>query len=154
MTPAVLAARRAKVPFVIHDYEHDPAATSYGEEAAIKLAVPAARVFKTLVVDVGGALVVAVLPVNTTLSMKKLARAAGAKRAAMADAAQVERSTGYVLGGVSPLGQKRALRTFIDSSAGSFPSVYVSAGRRGLEISLAATDLLSLTRGQLVDLSV
>ena len=104
--------------------------------------------FKTLVAALAtGELVVAVVPVAAMLNMKKLAKAAGAKKAAMAEAKAVERSSGYVLGGVSPLGQKKALRSFVDESAADLPSIYISAGRRGLEIELAADDLLSLCRG-------
>ncbi len=152
MTPAILAAKRAGIEFHIHEYSHDADAASYGEEAAEKLDLPFERVFKTLVVDADGKLVVAVLPVSSSLSMKLLARAAGAKRATMAEAGQVQRSSGYVLGGVSPIAQKRLLPTFVDASAGEFPSIYVSAGRRGLEIEVAPPDLLTLTRGQLADL--
>ncbi|TXS95555.1 Cys-tRNA(Pro) deacylase [Parahaliea maris] len=152
MTPGIDAARKAGIAFDIHEYDHDPAAASYGLEAAEKLGVPAEQVFKTLVVDAGGALVVAILPVNETLNLKKIARAAGAKKAAMADSKRVERSSGYVLGGVSPLGQKRALATYLDASADELDSIYVSAGRRGLEIALAPADLLAITRGSLADL--
>ena len=152
MTPAINAAKKAKIPFTVHEYEHDPACASYGLEAAEKLGVDPARVFKTLVADLGGELVVAVIPVESMLGLKNLARAAGAKKAAMADKALVERTTGYVLGGVSPLGQKKRLRTFIDASAQTLPAIHVSAGRRGLEIELAAEDLAQLTGGKFADL--
>jgi Cys-tRNA(Pro)/Cys-tRNA(Cys) deacylase len=152
MTPAVNAARRAKIPFTVHEYEHDPDCASYGLEAAVKLNVEPARVFKTLVADLGGELVVAVVPVEAMLALKHLAKAAGAKKAAMADRALVERATGYVLGGVSPLGQKKRLRTFIDASALALPTMYVSAGRRGLEIELTPADLARLTGGAFADL--
>ncbi|WP_116365106.1 Cys-tRNA(Pro) deacylase [Parahaliea mediterranea] len=152
MTPAIEAARRAGIAFAIHEYSHDPGAVSYGLEAAAKLGVPAQQIFKTLVAEAGAEQVVAIIPVEHTLNLKKLARAAGAKKAAMADGKQVERSSGYVLGGVSPLGQKRALRTLLDARAGAFANIYVSAGRRGLEIQLAPGDLLAITGGVLADL--
>ena len=129
----------------VHAYEHDAGSASYGLEAADKLQVPAARVFKTLVVGLEGVeLAVAVVPVNKQLSLKSLARALGAKKQAMADPQAVERSTGYVLGGVSPLGQKKSLRTVIDQSAETFATIFVSAGRRGLEIELSPQDLCRL----------
>jgi Cys-tRNA(Pro)/Cys-tRNA(Cys) deacylase len=152
MTPAINAAKKAKIPFTVHEYEHDPSCASYGLEAAEKLNIDPALVFKTLVADLGGELVVAVVPVESMLSLKQLAKACGAKKAAMADKALVERTTGYVLGGVSPLGQKKRLRTFLDSSAQSLPAIHVSAGRRGLEIELSPRDLAALTRGAFADL--
>jgi Cys-tRNA(Pro)/Cys-tRNA(Cys) deacylase len=136
------------------EYSHDPAAASYGLEAAEKLGVAAEQVFKTLVAEVDGKnLVVAVLPVSHQLSLKKLARAASAKKAVMADPARVERTTGYVLGGVSPLGQKKRLATYIDASAEVLQQVYVSAGKRGLEISLTPQDLQRLTQAAFADLT-
>jgi Cys-tRNA(Pro)/Cys-tRNA(Cys) deacylase len=146
MTPAINAAKKKKIPYTVHHYSHDPASDSYGKEAAEKLGIPAERVFKTLVVQLDtGKLAVALIPVSTTLSMKQLARAAGAKKAAMADKGLVQKTTGYVLGGVSPLGQKKRIATIIDSSAKEFPTIHVSAGRRGLEIELKPTDLAALT---------
>ena len=146
MTPAVDIARKSGIAFELHSYEHDPAEASFGLEAAVKLNVSPSQVFKTLVVQLdAGELAVAVLPVNAQLSMKAVARALGGKKAKMAAAADVERSTGYVLGGVSPLGQKKRLRTVIDDGAEAMDSVYVSAGKRGLEISLSPRDLASLT---------
>ncbi|WP_181767578.1 Cys-tRNA(Pro) deacylase [Streptomyces albidus (ex Kaewkla and Franco 2022)] len=145
-TPATLAATRAGVEFTTHSYEHDPAAPSYGAEAAEALGLSPDQVFKTLVAQVDGALTVAIVPVSASLDLKALASAAGGKRAAMADPADVERSTGYVLGGVSPLGQRRQLPTVLDESAAGRPTVCVSAGRRGLEIELAPADLAALTR--------
>lgn len=146
MTPGINSAKKAKVAHTLHEYHHDPAAASYGLEAAEKLGLDPARVFKTLVVTVDGKEpVVAVLPVSATLSMKLIAKAAGGKKAAMADKGDVQRATGYVPGGVSPLGQKKRLKTVIDESARQFDSIYVSAGRRGLEIELAPTDLARLT---------
>lgn len=148
MTPALEAAKRAGIDYRVHEYEHDPASESFGLEAAQKTGIPGYRVFKTLVVELaGGELAVGVLPVSAMLSMKAIARAAGAKKAAMAEPAAVERATGYVLGGVSPLGQKRNLNTFIDASANDLATIFVSAGRRGLEIELAPADLAKLTRG-------
>jgi len=148
MTPGINIAKKAKIAYKIHEYSHDPASESYGAEAAEKMAVPEERVFKTLVVSLDNKeLAVAVVPVSSMLNMKLIAKAAGAKKASMAAAADVERSTGYVLGGVSPLGQKKRLKTIIDASAESFSSMYVSAGRRGLEIELSPNDLRNLTNG-------
>ena len=146
MTPAINSAKKAKIPYTVHSYDHDPTATSYGEEAAQKLGIDPQRVFKTLVAQTDDKrLVVAVVPVATTLNLKQLARALGAKRAEMADKTAVERVTGYVLGGVSPLGQKRRLATVIDSSAEHFPTIFVSAGKRGLDLELRPADLATLT---------
>lgn len=148
MTPAVHAAKTSGVSFHLHEYDHDPRAESYGEEAAVKLGLDAHRVFKTLVVALDtGELVVAVLPVSTQLDLKRLAKVLGAKKAAMAGKKEVERTTGYVLGGVSPIGQKKRLRTIMDASAKDCETLYVSAGRRGLQIELTPDDLVSLTRG-------
>lgn len=145
MTPGILAAKKAGVPFTVHEYDHDPSAPSFGMEAAEKLGVPPERVFKTLVVRLDGReLAVAVIPVNSMLSMKAAAKAAGAKKAEMAPQADVERSTGYVLGGVSPLGQKKRLRTFIDVSAEGFETIFVSAGKRGLDMEIAPCDLAAV----------
>lgn len=146
MTPGILAAQRAKVAFTVHEYEHDPAAESYGNEAVEKTGANPDQVFKTLVVSLDGKdLAVAVVPVSAMLGLKLIARAAGAKKAAMADRQLVQRTTGYVLGGVSPLGQKKRLKTFIDDSARNFATLFVSAGKRGLEIELAPEDLARLT---------
>jgi Cys-tRNA(Pro)/Cys-tRNA(Cys) deacylase len=154
MTPAINAARHAKAPFHVHEYVHDPKAESYGEEAAVKLNLPLARVFKTLVVSLDGReLAVAVVPVSGMLDMKVCAAALGAKKCDMADRKAAERSTGYVLGGISPLGQKKRLRTVIDVSAQGFETVFVSAGRRGLEIELAPAELARLTGGVFATLS-
>lgn len=148
-----MAARRAKIAFTLHSYEHDPAATSYGLEAATALGLPPERVFKTLVASVDGKLTVAVVPVASSLDLKALAAAVGGKKAALADQRDAERATGYVAGGISPLGQKRRLPTYVDASAEAFATVHVSAGRRGLEIELAPADLLRLTSGTLAPLS-
>ncbi len=148
-TTATLALAAAKVVFTVHEYTHDPSAASYGLEAAERLAVAPSRVAKTLVASVTRAdrseLVVGVVPVHGQLSLKALAAAVGAKRAEMAKPADVERSTGYVLGGVSPLGQRRRLVTVVDASLLDYPTVFVSGGRRGLEIELASSDLVSAT---------
>ena len=153
MTPAVSLARRLGIAHALHEYEHDPASDSYGLEAAEKLQVMPQRVFKTLVVSLdGGELAVGVLPVSALLSMKLIAKAVGARKAVMAEKAAVERSSGYVLGGVSPLGQRRKLRTFIHTSARDYPTVYVSAGRRGLEIELAPEDLRRATEGRYAEI--
>ncbi|WP_286221346.1 Cys-tRNA(Pro) deacylase [Marinobacter apostichopi] len=153
MTPGINAARKARIDHDIHEYHHDPSCESYGTEAADKIGVEPGRVFKTLVVAVDGKeLAVAVIPVTAMLSMKRVARAAQGKKATMAQPNAVQRSTGYVLGGVSPLGQKRRLKTFIDASAEAYDTVFVSAGRRGLEIELAPDDLAQLVNGHFVPL--
>jgi Cys-tRNA(Pro)/Cys-tRNA(Cys) deacylase len=144
-TPATTALSRAGVSFTMHRYQHDPAAPSYGLEAAEAIGVQADQVFKTLLADVDGRLVVAVVPVVGSLDLKALATATGGKRAAMAASAAAERATGYVVGGISPLGQRRRLPTVVDASAIEFGIVYVSAGRRGLDIGLAPADLIRLT---------
>jgi Cys-tRNA(Pro)/Cys-tRNA(Cys) deacylase len=148
MTPAVTAAEKAGIRFTLHRYDHDPAAESYGEEAAVKLGLPPDRVFKTLIVSIPldgrDTLAAAIVPVGGLLDLKALAASLGAKRAAMAEAAAAERATGYAVGGISPLGQKRRLSTVLDASASRFETVFVSAGRRGLEIELAPADLQRL----------
>jgi Cys-tRNA(Pro)/Cys-tRNA(Cys) deacylase len=140
MTPAVVAAQRAGIPFTLHEYEHDPASSSYGLEAAEKTGVDPARVFKTLVVAQDRVLSVAILPVAAQLDLRALG-----KRAALADRAAAERATGYVLGGISPLGQRKRLPTVVDESALGHETIFVSAGRRGLELELAAGDLVTPT---------
>lgn len=144
-TPATVALAAAGVAYTVHSYEHDPAHPSYGEEAAEAMGVSPDRVFKTLVADVDGALTVAVVPVAGQLDLKALAAAVGGKRAAMADPALAERTTGYVRGGISPLGQRKKLPTVLDDSAGAHETICVSAGRRGLEVELAPGDLARLT---------
>lgn len=154
MTPAINLAKKHKIAHQVHEYFHDAAAESYGLEAAQKLGVVAERVFKTLVVMLDNKdLAVGVVPVSAQLSMKCIAKALGAKKAAMAEKSAVERATGYVLGGVSPLGQKKRLKTVLDASAKNYPTLYVSAGRRGLEIELSSDDLLKLTSGVLAEIS-
>lgn len=145
-TPAATAAAKAGVDFRVHRYDHDPDAPSYGEEAAEALGVPAEQVFKTLVANLDGKLVVAVVPVSGELDLKALAAALGGRKATMAHPAEAERATGYVLGGISPLGLRRRLPTVVDASARSWQTVYVSAGRRGLEIELAPDDLVELAQ--------
>ena len=153
MTPAINAVRKAKITHQVHEYAHDPASDSYGLEAVEKLGLPADRVFKTLVVSIDNLeLVVGVVPVSSMLSMKHLAKTVGAKKAAMANPADVERVTGYVLGGVSPLGQKKRLKTIIDASAQTFSTIYGSAGRRGLQIELGPQDLKQLTGAVFADI--
>ncbi|WP_045826852.1 Cys-tRNA(Pro) deacylase [Teredinibacter turnerae] len=153
MTPGINLVKKSKVTHKVHSYEHDPGAASYGLEAAEKLSIDPRQVFKTLVVKLDGdTLAVGVVPVVEKLNMKLIAKAAGTKKAAMAEPAEVERTTGYVLGGVSPLGQKKRLKTFVDSSAKHLSTIFVSAGRRGLEIELSPRDLLNLVSGDFADL--
>jgi Cys-tRNA(Pro)/Cys-tRNA(Cys) deacylase len=150
MTPGINVAKKNKVSHKIHEYSHDETTESYGLEAAEKLGVIEQRIFKTLVVMLDDkTLAVGIIPVSAMLSMKLIAKAVGAKKANMADKSDVERSSGYVLGGVSPLGQKKALKTIVDASANHYASIYVSAGRRGLEIELSPADLIKLTNGML-----
>ncbi|MGE4291765.1 MAG: Cys-tRNA(Pro) deacylase [Desulfovibrio sp.] len=153
MTPAIDKAKQAGITFQVHEYEHDPAADSYGREAADKTGVAPDRVFKTLVAGEGRALFVAVVPVSRQLDLKLLAKAVGVKKTAMAEVALVERTTGYVVGGVSPLGQKKSLPTVIDGSARAFATIFVSAGRRGLEIELAPDDLAALTNAAFAEIA-
>ena len=154
MTPAINSLKKNKIKYQLHPYQHDASHKSYGLQAAQKMGFPVAQVFKTLVVSIDNKkLVVAVIPVASKLSMKNIAKATNAKKAAMASPQDVERSTGYVLGGVSPLGQKKRLLTIIDSSASRFERIYVSAGRRGLEIELSSKDLQTLSAGKFFTLS-
>jgi len=147
MTPAIDKAKSAGITFFVHEYEHDPTADSYGMEAAQKLEIVPARVFKTLVVgSSANDLTVAVLPVSKQLDMKLLAKAIGVKKVGMADVGLVQRVTGYVVGGVSPLGQKKQLKTVIDASAEEHETIFVSGGRRGVDIELSPYDLATLTR--------
>lgn len=145
LTPAMTVLDRARVTYRMHTYDHDPSAPSFGLEAAQALGVEPDRVFKTLLVETGSGLAVGVVPVDRSLDLKALATALGCKRAAMAEARAAERSTGMVVGGISPLGQKRALPTVLDASMRPFGTVYVSGGRRGLDIELAPADLARLT---------
>lgn len=152
-TPATAVLTAAGVAFTTHSYPHDPAASSYGLEAAQALDLPPEQVFKTLLVDTGEGLAVGVVPVARTLDLKAAASALGVKRVSMASPDAAQRVTGYVLGGISPIGQKRALPTVLDQSASGFSTVYVSGGRRGFDIGLAPGDLVRLTRARLADIS-
>lgn len=147
-TPATVALTRAGVVFTAHAYEHDPRAAAYGLEAAEKLGIDPDRVFKTLLATVDGALAVGIVPVAQQLDLKALAQALGGKRAEMADPAVAERRTGYVVGGISPIGQKTAQPTVLDESAILCETVFVSGGRRGLDLELAPDDLLAVTGGR------
>ena len=140
-TTATVALERASIPFTVHEYAHDPRRESYGQEAAQALGLPATRVFKTLIAEVDGKLVAAVVPVDGQLDLKALAVAAGGKKAAMADVTAAERATGYVAGGISPVGQRRRLPVVLDASAMDVATMFCSAGRRGLEIELSPADL-------------
>ena len=144
-TPALVILQRAGVDFSVHTYAHDPAAESFGMEAAQALDLDPATVFKTLLAEVDGAPSVAIVPVTGQLDLKGLAAARGGKRARMMDVAAAERLTGYVAGGISPLGQRKALPTVVDATAASLPTIYVSGGQRGLDIGIAPQDLVELT---------
>ncbi|WP_225753778.1 Cys-tRNA(Pro) deacylase [Actinotalea sp. Marseille-Q4924] len=153
-TPALVALEAAGVAHTVHPYEHDPASDlGYGLEAAQAIGVPAEQVFKTLMAVVDGELTVAVVPVTGLLDLKALAHAVGAKRAVMADRPVAERATGYVVGGISPLGQRARHRTVVDETAELFDVVYVSGGRRGLDIGLAPADLVRLTGAVVADVA-
>jgi Cys-tRNA(Pro)/Cys-tRNA(Cys) deacylase len=147
-TPATTALAAAGVAFTVHEYEHDARAVSYGEEAAEAMGTEPGRVFKTLFADVDGALVVGVVPVSGQLDLKALARAVDGRKAAMADPKAAERATGYVVGGISPLGQRKAHPTVVDETALTHDTVFVSAGRRGLEIELSPAELVRLTEAR------
>ncbi|WP_236183139.1 Cys-tRNA(Pro) deacylase [Pseudomonas juntendi] len=149
MTPALDLLKNHCAEHRVHSYEHDPKSASYGLEAAEKLGLDPQQVFKTLLASSEkGELLVAVVPVGGTLDLKALAHAAGVKKCEMADPAAAQRATGYLVGGISPLGQKKRLRTFIDDSAQNFATIHVSAGRRGLEVELAAAVLAEHTQGK------
>jgi Cys-tRNA(Pro)/Cys-tRNA(Cys) deacylase len=153
VTPAIAQAEAAGIDFSVHEFEGG-SGRGFGARASEALGLPAERVFKTLVAKLDGArLVVAILPVAAQLDLKRLAAAAGAKRATMAASREAERSTGYVIGGISPLGQRHPLPTFLDEAALGFPTIYVSGGRRGLELELAPSALLELCKGKAVRLS-
>ena len=144
-TAATMALERARIPFTLHEYPHDPRHESYGREASEALGVSSDRVFKTLIAEVDGALVTGVVPVDGQLDLKALAAASGGKKAAMAQVAAAERATGYVAGGISPVGQRKRLPVVLDESAMRFATVFCSAGRRGLEIEIAPADLVRAT---------
>ena len=150
MTPAILLLNRHGITYVLHEYEHQASSKDYGLEAVAALNLNPNQVFKTLVCELTPIeLAVAVVPVSSQLNLKAFAQAAGGKKARLADPKQVEVATGYVLGGISPLAQKKPLRTFIGRASDDHSTIYISAGRRGLEIEIAPKDLLVLTRGQL-----
>ncbi len=140
-----MSLTRAGIRFSVHTYDHDPSAPSYGLEAATRLGLPPSQVFKTLLVDTGAGLAVGIVPVAASLDLKAMATALGCKKVAMADPAAAARTTGYVVGGISPIGQKKPLPTVLDRSASSWDTVYVSGGRRGLDLGLAPADLLAAT---------
>lgn len=149
MTPAINLAKKKKIPHTIHQYDHDPSSESYGLEAVQRLGLDANTVFKTLLYSTDGKekeLAVAVIPVNCKLNLKFAAKAAGKKKAEMANPDIAQKITGYVVGGISPLGQKKRLPTFIHESALQYDTIHVSAGRRGVEIELSANDLASIAQ--------
>ncbi len=154
MTPAINCLKKAKIKYQVHPYEHDPYSKAYGEEAAEKLNIPFDQIFKTLIVSINEKdLSVALVPVSKQLDLKLFAKAIGSKKVKMADKNDVERTTGYVLGGVSPIGQKKKLSTVIDSSALRFATVYVSAGHRGLQIEISPKDLGLQTKARYYEIS-
>jgi len=153
-TPAIRVLEQAGVAFTLHEYQVESGDLSYGEAVAAALGVDSGRLFKTLVATVDGSPVVGIVPVAGQLSLKQLAAAAGGKRAAMADPADAQRLTGYVVGGISPFGQRRRLPTFVDVTATEFPTIYVSAGRRGLQVELAPADLIAVSGAVPVELAV
>ncbi|MGO1054485.1 Cys-tRNA(Pro) deacylase [Crossiella sp. CA198] len=152
-TPATALLVKQRIAHTLHSYEHDPRHDSYGLEAAQALGIAPERVFKTLVAEVDGALAVGVVPVTTQLDLKALAAALGGKKAKMAAVPDAERATGYVAGGISPLGQKKRLPLVLDDSAQGFETIFCSAGRRGLEVELAAADLATLTKAVLAPIA-
>jgi len=146
-TPATVALNSAGIAFAEHAYAHDPATRDFGNEAATALGLDPEQVFKTLLADLDGSLVVAIVPVTGKLDLKALATALGGKKAEMADPAVAQRKTGYILGGISPIGQKNSHPTVLDETAELFDTIYVSGGRRGFDIELAPADLLAITNG-------
>ncbi|WP_367104992.1 Cys-tRNA(Pro) deacylase [uncultured Psychrobacter sp.] len=154
MTPAIELAKALDLDYQVHEFTHDSSAQSFGLEAAEKLGLPAAQVFKTLIVETDTrALAMAILPVDTTLNLKKMAKALNCKRTKMADPKQVQRSTGYVLGGVSPLGQKKRLMAIMDSRAQNQTTIYVSGGRRGLDLELPPIQLATTLNASFADIA-
>ena len=152
-TPATALLTRSKIAFTLHPYDHDPRAEAYGDEAAAALGVDTARIFKTLIAAVDGRLTCAVVPVAGRLNLKALAAAVGGRKADLAEPAQAQRATGYVLGGISPLGHRRPVPVVIDSAALAHPTMYVSAGRRGLQLELAPADLIALAKARLAGIA-
>ncbi|PCI60792.1 MAG: Cys-tRNA(Pro) deacylase [Gammaproteobacteria bacterium] len=157
MTPAVRQLKKQNIAFTLHQYQHDANATSYGEEAAEKLNINAAQVFKTLVLNIDikakNSLAVAIVPVMHQLNLKAFAKVLGVKKVQLAEAKQVEATTGYVLGGVSPIGQKKCLNSVIDESANKFSTIFISGGKRGLEIELKVTDLANVINATMAQLA-
>ena len=152
-TPATVALTRAGIDHTLHPYDHDDAELHFGEEAAVKLGVSASETFKTLVVDSGSGLAVAVVPVAALLDLKAMGAALGVKKVALADPAVAARSSGYVVGGISPIGQRNPLPTVVDSSAAELATMMVSAGRRGLQVRLAPADLAAVTDARFAPIS-
>jgi Cys-tRNA(Pro)/Cys-tRNA(Cys) deacylase len=152
-TPATALLSKAKIAFTLHPYDHDPRAEAYGDEAAAALGVEPNRIFKTLIALIDGKLVCAVVPVAGRLDLKALAAAVGGKRGAMAEPAAAARATGYVVGGISPLGQRTALPVVVDTSAEGFESVFVSAGKRGLQVELSPSDLVQAARARVAPIA-
>lgn len=152
-TRATQLLTRLGIAHSIHRYDHDPRHPSVGQEASEAIGVPAARVFKTLIADVDGQLTVAVVPVSGSLDLKALATAAGGKKAAMADPAQAEKASGYVTGGIAPLGLRRPLPVVVDETALAYPTVFCSAGQRGMEIELAPADLVAAAGASIASIS-
>jgi len=153
MTPATIAAKKAGITFKVHEYSHDANASSYGEEAAQLLGISSSQVFKTLLIqNPQNQLAVAILPVSHQLNLKAVAKALGMKKVSMAKPAEAEKATGYVLGGISPLGQKKRLPFMIDQSANEFQTIFISGGRRGLEIELNPKDLIKLCNAKVANI--